>query len=90
MSVFHYDESALPVGLPVNMNGSDESYQLGLYDGAIHADQYPDEPEEGVLFESPDGARAWLEAVTVALTPYIESGDRSARIPDSAGWTEGI
>lgn len=86
MSVFHYDDTPLPVGIPVNMNGSDESYELGLYDGAIHAEQWASEPEAGVLFESQDAARRWLEAVTTALTPYIESGDRGTRIPDAEGW----
>lgn len=84
--IFHYDDSALPVGHPVRMNGSDTSYALGLYDGANHGEQYADEPEEMVMFESPDGAKAWLEAATAALTPYIESGDREPRIPDPEGW----
>lgn len=88
MSVFHYNDTPLPVGIPVNMNGSDESYELGLYDGAIYADQYADEPEAGVLFESRDAARRWVEAVVAALTPYIESGNREARIPDPGGWAD--
>lgn len=88
MSTFHYDHTPLPVGLPVNMNGSDTSYRLGLYDGALHADQYADEPEESVLFESPDAAARWLAAATAALTPYIDSGDRDARTPDPSGWAE--
>jgi hypothetical protein len=86
MSVFHYDETPLPVGLPVSMNGSGGSYELGLYDGALYSEQYADEPESGVLFSSPDGARRWLEAATAALKPYIKSGDRDARIPDPTGW----
>lgn len=86
MGVFVYDDSALPVGNPVRMNGSEESYALGLYDGANHGEQYPDEPEETVLFESPDVARAWLAAVTEVLTPYIVMGDREARYPDLDGW----
>lgn len=87
MSIFHYDETPLPVGVAVRMNGSDRSYELGLYDGAVYADQYPDEPEYGVLFESPEGARRWLEAATAVLMPYIESGDQAARIPNPDGWS---
>jgi len=87
MSVFHYDETPLPIGLPVHMNGSNTSYQLGLYDGALYGDQYIDDPEEGVLFESPEGARKWLTAVYEALTPYIESGDRDLRVPNPDGWS---
>lgn len=86
MTTFHYNDTPLPVGIAVGMNGSDDSYELGLYDGALYADQYADEPEEGVLFESPDAARRWLEAVTAVLTPYIESKDMGARIPDPTGW----
>ena len=86
MSTFHYDDTPLPVGLMVGMNGSDESYELGLYDGALHSEQWADEPEEGVLFESPDAARRWLEAATAVLTPYIESGDQAARVPYPTGW----
>lgn len=85
-TVFNYDDTPLPVGLPMGMNGSDESYELGLYDGALRAEQYADEPEHGVLFESPEAARAWLEAVEAVLAPYIESGDRAARVPDPEGW----
>lgn len=84
--IFHYDDTPLPVGIEVRMNGSDKSYGLGLYDGALYADQYAEEPEYGVLFESPDAAKRWLEAVTADLTPYIESGDRTPRIPDPEGW----
>lgn len=87
MSTFTYDDTPLPVGAPVNMNGSKESYELGLYDGALYAEQYADEPEEGVLFQSPEAARRWLEAVTAVLTPYIATGDRDARIPDPTGWS---
>lgn len=86
MTTFHYNDTPLPVGVPVGMNGSDESYELGFYDGALYADQYADEPEGGVLFESPDAARRWLDAATAALTPYIESGDMAARIPNPEGW----
>ncbi len=87
MSTWHYDETPLPVGLPIRANGQD-AYELGIYDGALYSDQYADEPDEGVLFMSPEGAAAWLAAATEALTPYIESGDRSARIPDADGWAE--
>ena len=87
MSVFHYDETPLPVGVPVNMNGNDTCYELGLYDGALYSEQYANEPEEAVLFESPEGAKEWLAAVTSVLTPYIESGDREPRIPSPNGWT---
>jgi len=86
MTTFHYDDTPLPVGVPMGMNGSDDSYLLGLHDGATHSEQYADEPEYGVLFESPDAARRWLEAATAVLAPYIESGDQSARIPDPEGW----
>lgn len=86
MGVFHYDDSPVPVGNPVRMNGSKTSYALGLYDGATHAEQYAAEPEEQVLFESPEGAKAWLEAVVAVLTPYIESGDREPRVPEPEGW----
>lgn len=88
MTVFHYDDTPLPVGVRVHMNGSDKSYQLGFNDGALYAVQYADEPDEGVLFESPEGARRWLDAVTAVLAPYIESGDMGARIPDPTGWME--
>jgi hypothetical protein len=67
------------------MNGAD-GYQLGLYDGATYSEQYPDEPEHGVLFQSPEAAKRWLDAATAVLTPYIESGDDTARIPDPEGW----
>ena len=86
VNIFHYNDTPLPVGLPVKMNGSTTSYQLGLYDGGTYDDQYPDEPEYGVAFESPEAAERWLEAATAALTPYIDSGDRSARIPVPDGW----
>ena len=86
MSVFHYDDTPLPVGIPVRMNGSPTSYQLGLYDGADYGDQYADEPENAVLFQSPEAAGRWLEAVTAVLTPYIESGDREIRVPNLDGW----
>lgn len=86
MGVWHYDETPLPVGVMVHMNGSNKSYQLGLYDGALYSEQYADEPDEGVLFESPEGAKRWLDAVTAVLTPYIESGDQESRIPDPSGW----
>ncbi|MCM0622192.1 hypothetical protein [Nocardioides bruguierae] len=88
ISVFHYNGNPLPVGNPVSMNGSRQSYALGFYDGADYGEQYADEPEEGVLFQSPEAAEAWLEAVTAVLTPYIETGDRSARRPDPDGWSE--
>jgi len=88
MSVFHYSDTPLPVGIPVRMNGSGTSYELGLYDGADHGDQYADEPEAGVLFESPECAAQWLEAVQMVLTPYIDSGDRDVRIPNPDGWAE--
>lgn len=87
MTTFHYDDTPMPVGVAVNMNGSEKSYELGLFDGALHAEQYADEPETGVLFESPDAARRWLEAVTTVLAPYIENGDRTDRIPDPDGWS---
>ena len=86
MSTFHYDETPLPVGYAVRMNGSKTSYGLGLYDGADHGDQYADDPEYSVLFESPDAARRWLETATAVLTPYIESGDSAPRVPDPTGW----
>lgn len=86
MSTFHYNRNPLPVGVPMRMNGSQDSYMVGFYDGADHSEQYADEPEEGVLFESPEVAKAWLEAVTEVLTPYVESGDREARVPDPSGW----
>ncbi|MFJ9313781.1 hypothetical protein ACIRN4_06270 [Pimelobacter simplex] len=86
MSIFHYNDTPLPVGLRVGMNGSDDSYKLGLYDGSLYAEQWADEPEEGVLFASPEAARRWLEAATAVLTPYIESGDQAARIPEPDGW----
>ena len=86
MSIWHYDNTPLPVGLAVRMNGSDKSYELGLYDGALYSEQYADEPEAGVLFESPEGARRWLEATVAVLTPYIESGDQDSRVPDETGW----
>lgn len=89
MSIWHYNETPLPVGLPVRANGDDNWYNLGLYDGALYSDQYADEPEEGVLFESPEAAQAWLAAVTAVLGPYIEDGDRSTRVPDPTGWAEG-
>lgn len=84
--VFHYDYSALPVGNPIIMNSVETAYSLGLYDGATHDEQYPDEPISSVAFESPEGAEAWLRAVTEVLTPYIESGNRDARIPNPDGW----
>ena len=86
MSIIHYDETPLPVGIAVSLNGSDESYELGLCDGATYAEQWPDEPEYGVLFENPECARRWLEAATAVLTPYIESGNQDARVPDPTGW----
>lgn len=86
MSAFIYDDTPMPVGVPVGMDGSRESYELGIFDGALYDDQYADEPEYGVLFESPDAARRWLAAATAVLTPYIESGDRNPRIPNSEGW----
>jgi hypothetical protein len=86
MSTWHYDETPLPVGLPVTMNSNAKAYELGLYDGANYGEQYADEPEEAVLFESPEGAQQWLKAVTAVLTPYIKTGDRSVRIPDATGW----
>lgn len=86
MTTFHYDDTPLPVGVPVRMDGNDESYELGVYDGALQADQYADEPDQGILFESPEAARRWLDAATAVLTPYIENGDKNARVPDPAGW----
>lgn len=86
MTTIHYDETPLPVGVPMGLNGSDVSYELGLHDGSTYTEQYADEPEHGVVFESPEGAKRWLEAVTAVLTPYIESGDQEPRIPDPSGW----
>jgi hypothetical protein len=86
MTVWTYEDTPAPVGLPINMNGSDLAYELGLYDGATHGTQYPDEPDHGVLFETPETAKRWLEAVVAVLTPYIESEDREPRIPDPTGW----
>lgn len=86
MTLFHYNDTPLPVGIAVRMNGSEKSYELGLYDGALYSEQYAIEPEEGVLFESPDAAKRWLEAVTAVLAPYIESGDQKQRIPNPSGW----
>lgn len=87
MSVFHYDRTPQPVGVATNMNGSDKSYMLGIYDGADRSEQYVDDPDAGVLFQSPEGAKAWLEAATAVLTPYIESGDRTDRVPNPEGWS---
>lgn len=86
--IFQYNDTPLPVGNPANLNGSEASYELGLADGGYHGEQYPDEPEESITFESPEAAGAWLAAATAVLTPYIESGDRSRRIPDATGWED--
>lgn len=86
MSVFHYNNTPLPVGQQVGMNGSKNSYLLGLFDGATHCEQYADDPEAGVLFESPEAAARWLGATTAVLTPYIATGDKSKRIPNADGW----
>lgn len=88
MSTFHYDSTPLPVGNPVRMNGSGQSYALGLYDGANYSAQFRDDPEVAVLFESPEGARRWLEVVQAVLSPCIESGDRAARVPNADGWAD--
>lgn len=88
MTTFHYDDTPLPVGVPMGMNDSKNSYLLGFYDGADYGDQYPNDPEESVLFESPEGAKRWLDSVTAVLTPYIEDGDREPRIPDPEGWAD--
>lgn len=85
MSVWNYDDTPAPAGGPVTLNG-EPGYQLALYDGADVGEQYLDDPDESVLFTSPEAARAWLAAVTEVLSPYIESGDRSQRVPDSTGW----
>lgn len=87
MSTWHYNDTPLPVGNPVRMNGRDGSYELGLYDGAYYDDQYADEPEASILFESPEAAKAWLGAVIAVLTPYIEAADRSPRVPSDSGWS---
>lgn len=85
--IFVYDDTPTPVGNPVIMNNNRNAYALGVYDGAVHGEQYPDEPESAILFESPDAAKAWLEAATEVLTPYIKWGNREARIPNLDGWT---
>lgn len=84
--IFVYDSTPVPVGNPVTMNGNKNAYALGIYDGADYGEQYPDEPEYAVLFESPAAAQEWLEAVTAVLTPYIDSADREVRIPNPEGW----
>lgn len=82
----HYGDTPLPVGGPVTLNRNAEAYQLGMCDGDEYDEQYPDEPESAVVFESAEAAKAWLDAATKVLTPYIESGDRSPRVPDPDGW----
>lgn len=78
MSVWNYDDTPAPAGGP--------GYQLALYDGGLDDEQYLDDPDETILFTSPEAARAWLAAATEVLSPYIERGDRSQRVPDSTGW----
>jgi len=88
MSTIQYDDTPLPVGNPITLNNNENAYELGFFDGSDYGDQFADDPDDGVTFESPKAARAWLDAVTAVLSPYIERGDRDVRVPNATGWGE--